>query len=586
MKYNLLFDTVENKKMSTGEIFSKLVQLVGTEKRSLIIALSVILINSSLNLVAPFIIGNAVDKFVITQQFDGVIRYAILLLVVFLVVSATGYFQTQLMGKVGQRMLYNLRNAVFTKLQELPFAFFNQNKSGDLISRINNDTDKINQFFSHSLIQFTASIVSMIGAAGFLLSINLKLGLAALIPGVVLWIFTRVMSPVIKKKNAVSLKTGGQLSAEIQESLSNFKVVVAFNRRDYFRDKFEDANTENFKKALIAGYLNTSLAPVYSFLANIGQLVVLSFGIFLTLSGEFSIGLLISFLSYIVLFYNPLRQIAALWANFQVALACWDRISMILGLENDMPSLDDKNKVLDGPVLSFENVSFAYQEGKDILSNTNLNLERGRTYAFVGPTGGGKTTTASLISRLFDPNSGRILLFGKDLKSYSNDERAMRIGFILQEPVLFTGSLMENIVYGHPQFQQLNESELNDLIEKEGLTDLLNRFSGGLQMQINASGDGVSLGQRQLIAFIRAVLRKPDILILDEATANIDTVTEQLLENVLAKLPANTTRIIIAHRLNTIENADEIYFVNSGQLILAGSMQQAVNLLMYGKRQS
>ncbi len=586
MKYNLLFDTVENKKMSTGEIFSKLVQLVGTEKRSLIIALSVILINSSLNLVAPFIIGNAVDKFVITQQFDGVIRYAILLLVVFLVVSATGYFQTQLMGKVGQRMLYNLRNAVFTKLQELPFAFFNQNKSGDLISRINNDTDKINQFFSHSLIQFTASIVSMIGAAGFLLSINLKLGLAALIPGVVLWIFTRVMSPVIKKKNAVSLKTGGQLSAEIQESLSNFKVVVAFNRRDYFRDKFEDANTENFKKALIAGYLNTSLAPVYSFLANIGQLVVLSFGIFLTLSGEFSIGLLISFLSYIVLFYNPLRQIAALWANFQVALACWDRISMILGLENDMPSLDDKNKVLEGPVLSFENVSFAYQEGKDILSNTNLNLERGRTYAFVGPTGGGKTTTASLISRLFDPNSGRILLFGKDLKSYSNDERAMRIGFILQEPVLFTGSLMENIVYGHPQFQQLNESELNDLIEKEGLTDLLNRFSGGLQMQINASGDGVSLGQRQLIAFIRAVLRKPDILILDEATANIDTVTEQLLENVLAKLPANTTRIIIAHRLNTIENADEIYFVNSGQLILAGSMQQAVNLLMYGKRQS
>lgn len=586
MKYNLLFNKVENTKMSTREMFSKMLQLVGSEKRSLLIAITVIFINSLLNLVAPFIIGDAVDKYVVSNNYDGVIRYAILLFVIFLVVSATGYAQTQLMGKVGQRMLYNLRNAVFTKLQDLPFAFFNQNKSGDLISRINNDTDKINQFFSHSLIQFTASIVSMIGAAGFLLSINLKLGLAALFPALVLWIFTRSISPLVKKKNAISLKSGGQLSAEIQESLSNFKVVVAFNRRDYFRDKFEGANSENYKKALIAGYLNTSLAPVYSLLANIGLLIVLAFGIFMILSGEFSIGLLISFLSYIVLFYNPLRQIAALWANFQVALACWDRISMILNLENDMPAVKDENNPANPSVIAFEDVSFAYQEGKDILKNTNLTLEKGKTYAFVGPTGGGKTTTASLISRLFDPNSGRILLNGKDLKSYSDEDRAMRIGFILQEPVLFTGSLMENIIYGHPIYQHLTETEVNELISKEGLGDLLNRFSGGLQLQINASGDGVSLGQRQLIAFMRAVLRKPDILILDEATANIDTVTEQLLESVLAKLPAKTTRIIIAHRLNTIENADEIYFVNSGQLIEAGSMQQAVDLLMHGKRQS
>ncbi len=586
MKYNLLFDKVENNKMSTQEMFQKLLQLVGTEKTSLVIALFVILVNSLLNLVAPFIIGSAVDKFVVTQQYDGVIRYAILLLVVFLVVSGTGYLQTQLMGKVGQRMLFNLRNAVFTKLQELPFAFFNQNKSGDLISRINNDTDKINQFFSHSLIQFTGSIVSMIGAAGFLLSINFKLGLAALIPGAVLWIFTRSVSPLVKKKNAVSLKTGGQLSAEIQESLSNFKVVVAFNRRDYFRDKFEQANGENFKKAVIAGYFNTSLAPVYSLLANIGLLVVLAFGIFLIHSGEFSIGLLISFLSYIVLFYNPLRQIAALWANFQVALACWDRISMILHLENDMPHLDDNTQSKNDSILSFENVSFAYVEGKDILTNINLRLEKGKTYAFVGPTGGGKTTTASLISRLFDPQSGSVLLKGKDIRSYTDEDRAKSIGFILQEPILFTGTLMDNIIYGHPQFQSYNEAELSAFIDSEGLTELLNRFSGGLKMEINASGDGVSLGQRQLIAFIRAVLRKPDILILDEATANIDTVTEQLLASVLAKLPGDTTRIIIAHRLNTIENADEIYFVNSGRLIKAGSMQQAVDLLLHGKRES
>ncbi len=583
--YNLNFDTSTDSSMSTPEMFRKLWQLVGNEKSSLLIALFVIIVNSLLNLIAPFLIGDAVDKFVQTREYSGVIRYAVILFAIFATVLVSGYFQTQLMGKVGQRMLYNLRNAVFTKLQELPFAFFNQNKSGDLISRINSDTEKINQFFSHSLIQFAGSLVSMLGAAVFLLSINFQLGLAALIPGVVLWIFTRSVSPYVKKKNAVSLRSGGQLSAEIQESLSNFKVVVAFNRRDYFREKFEEANADNYQKSLKAGFVNTSLAPVYSLLANIGQLIVLSFGIYLILNGLFTVGLLISFLSYIVLFYNPLRQIAGLWANFQVALACWDRIAMIISLRNDLEVVHEEPRP-DRSVLRFQNVSFAYTPGHDILTNISFELEQGKTYAFVGPTGGGKTTTASLISRLFDPGSGSIRLHGRDLRSYSHEERAQRIGFILQEPVLFSGTLRDNIVYGNPAYAQLTDDELMQLLRQEGLDSLMNRFGSGLNMEINASGEGVSLGQRQLIAFIRAVLRRPDVLILDEATANIDTVTEQLLGEVLAKLPGTTTRIVIAHRLNTIENADEIFFVNSGRVIRAGSMEQAVELLLHGKRVS
>lgn len=575
--------------MSTPEMFRKLWQLVGREKVSLIGALFVIIVNSLINLIAPFLIGDAVDKFIQTNDYHGVIRYAVILFVIFLLVLVTGYFQTQLMGKVGQRMLYNLRNAVFVKLQELPFFFFNKNKSGDLISRINSDTEKINQFFSHSLIQFAASLVSMFGAAVFLLSINFKLGVAALIPGVVLWFFTRSVSPYVKEKNAVSLRSGGQLSAEIQESLSNFKVVVAFNRRDYFRAKFEEANADNYRKALTAGFVNTSLAPVYSLLANIGQLIVLSFGIYLILNGMFTVGLLISFLSYIVLFYNPLRQIAGLWANFQVALACWDRISMILVLKNDLEvTKDDSNEANSVtpafPALRFEKVSFAYEPGKDILTDISFDLQLGKTYAFVGPTGGGKTTTASLIARLFDPAAGRILLNGRDLRSYSHEERAKKIGFILQEPLLFTGTLRDNIVYGNSELSTLQDDDLLQVIQNEGLGDLLSRFGTGLGMEINATGDGVSLGQRQLIAFMRAVLRRPELLILDEATANIDTVTEQLLEEALAKLPGTTTRIIIAHRLNTIENADEIFFVNSGRVIPAGSMEQAVELLLHGKR--
>lgn len=583
--YNLNFDTGTDAAMPASAMFRKLWQLVGNEKASLVVALLVIVVNSVLNLIAPFLIGDAVDKFVQTREYSGVIRYAVVLLVIFMLVLVSGYFQTQLMGKVGQRMLFNLRNALFTRLQQLPFAFFNQNKSGDLISRINSDTEKINQFFSHSLIQFAASLVSMLGAAAFLLSINFELALAALLPGAILWIFTRSVSPYVKKQNAVSLRSGGQLSAEIQESLSNFKVVVAFNRRDYFRTKFEEANADNYRKALKAGFVSTTLAPVYSLLANIGQLVVLAFGIYLIIKGTFTVGLLISFLSYIVLFYNPLRQIASLWAGFQVALASWDRIALILGLKNDMEILPEE-PVAEKPLLQFQEVSFAYTPEKEILSHISFDLQRGKTYAFVGPTGGGKTTTASLIARLFDPVSGRILFNGRDLRSYTHDERASRIGFILQEPILFSGTLRDNIVYGNARYQHLGDEELMNLLQQEGFGSLMSRFGGDLGMEINASGDGVSLGQRQLIAFIRAVLRRPELLILDEATANIDTVTEQLLDEVLAKLPASTTRIVIAHRLNTIENADEIFFVNSGSVIPAGSMEQAVELLLHGKRVS
>jgi ATP-binding cassette subfamily B protein len=213
-------------------------------------------------------------------------------------------------------------------------------------------------------------------------------------------------------------------------------------------------------------------------------------------------------------------------------------------------------------------------------------LEKGKTYAFVGPTGGGKTTTASLMARLYDPTEGEVYLEGKDIKSYSSEERAKKIGFILQEPFLFTGTVYENIIYSNKDYASHSREELVEVLEKANLTKLLSRFSEGLDTKIFPGGDAISLGQKQLIAFMRSVLRNPDILILDEATANIDTVTEQLLEEILRKLPVDTTRVIIAHRLNTIENADEIFFVNGGEVKLAGNMENAVDMLLHGKRQS
>jgi len=587
MNYNLnQISGKTEQKISNIASLRKLITIIGEERRNLIIAFAAIFLNAGLSLLGPYLIGYTIDTYIMTKQYHGVMVFSGILLALYIIAFVVNYAQMRMMGGIGQRMLYSLRNAVFNKLQELPVDFFNQNKAGDLISRINNDTDKVNQFFSQSLMQFIGSIFTMTGAGIILLCINLPLGLAALSPALIVWVFTKIISPWVKRKNAASMKSTGSLSAEIQESLANFKVIIAFNRRDYFRKRFEEANKDNYTKSVQAGIANNVFTPVYTLAANIGQLIVLTFGVYLIVKGHFSIGLLISFISYVTNFYNPLRQLAALWANFQVAMAGWDRISLLLSLETNLHVMEDLKCETSKSYLHFGNVSFKYPDGEDVLHKVNFDLERGKTYAFVGPTGGGKTTTASLIARLYDATRGTILLDGKDIRSYQAEERTRKIGFILQEPFLFSGTVRDNILYGNAEYKSYSNEQLSDAISEAGLESLIARFDNGLDTKVQTTGDGISLGQKQLIAFMRAVLRKPELLILDEATANIDTVTEQLLDSILKKLPESTTRVIIAHRLNTIENADEIFFVNTGKVIRAGSFSDAINLLLHGKVES
>jgi len=351
--------------------------------------------------------------------------------------------------------------------------------------------------------------------------------------------------------------------------------------------------------------------PVYGLASSLGMLVVLTYGIYLITANHFQPGFLITYFAYVSFFYDPLRQMAALWASFQVALAGWDRINHILSMESDLVTLSESaaaastmtavpGSLLPGPgpslrqdttsdapaLLEFRHVSFHYPDGKEVLHNNSFRMEKGKTYALVGPTGGGKTTTASLIARLYDPTAGTVLLDGKDIRTYTTPERTRKIGFILQEPFLFSGTVRDNLLYGNAAYKDYSNEQLEEVIRAAGLETLLTRFDEGLDSKISSGGDGISLGQKQLIAFMRAVLRNPELLILDEATANIDTVTEKMLEDILQKLPETTTRVIIAHRLNTIENADEIFFVNSGTITRAGSLDQAVDMLLHGKRVS
>jgi len=573
-------------KATLGSALKRLAPLMADEKRTVILAVGAMLTSSVCGLLGPVIIGRAVDDDVRRGDFGGVLRWAAILLGIYLVGLVASYLQTQEMGRVGRQLLFKLRNAIFTKLQQLPLDFFNQNKAGDLISRINNDTDKLNVFFAQSLMQFASNLFFMTGAAIFILTLNVRLGLAALAPALGVLIVTQLLSAWVKRKNVASLQSLGGMSAEIQESLTNFRVIVAFNRLDYFRQKFHAANEQTYSASVGAGLANNVFQPIYGLAYNVAQVAVLAYGVVLITQGQFTVGLLIGFLLYVNNFYIPLRQLAAVWTAYQQALAALDRISAVLALESNLQVVPSTEPARPGSVLEFDGVAFNYPGGQAVLRDATFKLEAGKTYAFVGPTGGGKTTTASLMARLYDPTAGRVLLDGRDIRSCAPEERSRKIGFILQDPMLFTGTIRDNILYGNDQYLRYSDEQLLSLLADRNLDSLMARFEQGLQTKVAAGGTTISLGQKQLIAFIRAVLRDPELLILDEATANIDTVTEQLLQRILDKLSASTTKVVIAHRLNTIANADEIFFVNAGDIVPAGSMEHALDMLLHGKRAS
>ncbi len=585
MKYKLETSKAFGGKRSLRAGIKRFAPLIVPERGYIAVALAAMLVSSGATLVGPVIIARAVDTYVRLKDGHGLLLASILLLAVYVLGVIASYTQIRTMGGVGRRVLFGLRNQLFAKLQDLPLAFFTENKTGDLISRVNNDTDKLNQFVAQALMQFLSSLFLMTGVAVFVLSLNFRLGVAALLPAIGVFTVTKATGAWVKRKNMRSMQTLGGLSAEVQESLHNFKVIVAFNRLDYFQRKFKTVNDSNYNASVSAGFANNIFMPMYGFAHNLATLLVVAYGIILIGATETTAGLLIGFLLYVNNFYGPMRQLATVWSSYQLALAALDRISEVLALESDMPVLPAGTP--ESPsVLQFRKVHFQYPGGKEILHDITLELEKGTVYALVGPTGGGKTTTASLMARLYDATAGSIMLDGRDIRSVPASERARKIGVIPQEPFLFSGTVRDNIVYGNEDYANCSTEQLAAVLVKSNLSSLLSRFPEGLETKVASSGNSISLGQKQLIAFMRATLRSPELLILDEATANIDTVTEQLLEEILAKLPVETTKVIIAHRLNTIDKVDQIFFVNSGTIALAGSMEHALDMLLHEKRAS
>jgi len=554
----------------------------------IIFTLICILLNSLAMVATPYILSHIIDTYIVQGDLQGLRQSVLLLVGLYTVTFLFGYFQNVLIGQVAQSALFKIRNALFAKLQALPLAFFNQNQSGDLISRINGDTQKLGQFLSESVTRFAGGFFMLIGIGSFVFFLNWKMALVMLAVIPFLYIFTKILNPFAERTNKASLQAIGQYSAHIQEHISNFRAIIAYNKRKYFVRTLTEGSEEVYRTGTKATIINRAFEPVYDFAGYISLIIVTVVGIMFIGNGTMTIGALIAFIAYTQRFYDPLRTMATIFGATQVSLAAWGRIHSILKLDNGLPVISNStDSAHDMHRLELKHVTFGYEVERPILEQVSFAFDAGKTYALVGPTGGGKSTLANLMARLFDPQIGTVVLDGKDIRTYTPEDRTAKISVILQEPLLFAGSVADNIRYGNPSLAKIDDAQLETLLVQKGFKEVIARFDQGLAMKVQDQGSaGLSLGQKQLISFMRAVLREPVLLILDEATANIDTVTEAILNKTLEVLPRHTTKVIIAHRLNTIEEADEILFVNGHHVTKAGNLDEAISLIEKSKRKS
>lgn len=568
-----------NQPPSFEESLATILPLFVGETQNIIIIIITVLINIGTGVITPYIITRAIDGPIANKDIQTLGLMSLGLVILFIISAIAAYGQARIMGYVSQRVLFRLRAKVFSSLQSLPIDFFNRNKAGDLISRINNDTNKINQFLSEGVLRFTSLFFSLIGIAGMMLYLHWQLASIVFVLTAIILIITRIATPFIEGVNKVGLENQGALSSEVQEGLLNFNAIVAFQIQEYYQANFNKISEAVYSSKIQTNILNDSIAPLYTFVANLGQIILLAVGVGFILSGSITIGLLIGFLAYAQKFFEPLRILGSIVGSLQGALAAWTRVQEIISLESNLILEEDKSGIhrrKTKHILEFECVNFGYDK-KLILKNMNFNLEQGKTYALVGPTGGGKSTTASLMARLYDPQQGLVKLYNKDIRTYTEEDRTKTIGFILQEPFLFSGTIGDNIRYGNPDLADKSNAELIEILKDNNLLDLISSFENGVAT--NIENNGISIGQKQIISFIRVILRQPELLILDEATANIDTITEQNLQDIISQLPESTTKVIIAHRLNTIKKADQIFFISQGILIPAEDFQHALNLI-------
>ena len=517
----------------------------------------------------PWIIKDMVDQ-VLKEKNTEMLNYIVIsIIVVFIIRGMAFYGQSYLMNYVGQRVIIDIRKAVFEKLQRLSLDFYDKNKTGTIMSYVTNDVGALQSAMVENVVEMVTESVILIASIVMMIYLDWRLFLVTFSTFPVVLLFIDQFGKRIRKSGSRIQEAAADITSVLQETVSSARVVKSFVREDYEIARFEKENIKNFRANMKYAQLSATLTPTIEFVAAVGVTIILWYGGNSVIDGKITAGSLVAFLTYAVNISNPIKRLSRVIGNIQKAMAAGQRVFGILDLPETVQNLPEAKTMptVKGNV-RFNNVSFCYNPGEQVLNNVSFDVKPGEMIAFVGPSGAGKSTVASLLPRFYDVSEGSITIDGQDIRQVTLNSLREQVGIVPQETVLFNGSVYDNILYGR---LDATKEEVEAAAKAANAHNFIMELPQGYQTMLGDRGMNISGGQRQRISIARAILKNPQILILDEATSALDTESERVVQEALDRLMIGRTSFVIAHRLSTIKNADKIMVLEKGCLVEQGT---------------
>ena len=573
---------VDNRK-AIGNIIS----LLSGHKVKLILTVVCAVISTAFTIIAPLLIGeattiifNGINNIIHhtgSIDLDALINLLIIVVILYIISSVFSYLQSILLIEVTTKISYDLRERLIEKILNLPMDKVEENKRGDILSRVTNDVDSLQNGITQSFIQLTTAVITIVGVFIMMMTINVWMTLATIILIPIAFLLIRFMTKYSQTYFLRQLEFKGSLNAQIEETFTGHDIIRTFNQEEISMEKFESDNENWFAHEWKSQFYSSLNGPLMNFISNFTYVVVAVLGAVFVLQRAIAVGDILAFFQYTQSFTRPIQQITRVMNQIQTAMAASERIFEFLEFEDEEnPSTRQLTTIKDG--ITFDNVSFSYTPNEKIIKDLSFDVKKGEKIAIVGETGAGKTTIVKLLMRFYDINSGSIRIDGVDIDEYDKHSLRSMMGMVLQDSWLFSDTIANNIRYGN---LDASDDEVADAARQVYADDFIRQSSEGYDSALNEDSDNISHGQKQLLTIARTILSKKEVLILDEATSSVDTRTEKLIQQAMDKLMEGKTSFIIAHRLSTIRNADKIIVIDNGEIIEQGTHEELLALKGY-----